>query len=560
MKDTIMQGNKRRASHHSSVWIDPALSSYFIAEPGERDAAVLEQPGDHHERRALADSARRNPTTPIPQRASALPPGSITVRPRYSRSFLAPAQEDDVARMKTLSPAMWEYESQDFQAGSSLSSLSLVDTSTLPNTQSRKSPREVDIDEVATLPSPLSPRKPVVVESAHVPQQHVVTIDEIDTIPPLSASHTIDVNTLDTLPPRAERPVPMNALVVAPRRMPAQPAARMSRAASSPSWTAGGAAQSPFARRIVERKGGKGFAWNGSAGSSYGRSPFRHPLDRLRWWLLRPKHIEYVLWIGGAFLLMLITAALVLAAAINLFWAMPGQPFTTQQIQTTGAPASGSTSQQGSATPLLTLNANEPLVAGQPLRLSGRGFTPNATIILTHDMGQPCQPPSVQANGQGAFTVTLDDSTWGAGLHRLFAQDSLSHRTLPITITLAAGPIGKHTTATPGAGTPTPGGVQSTPVYTSPTPIPTVKPTVTSTPSPVPTQTTPTPGITPTVSPATTATPGASSPSTAALDLAGQHVSIVPGGSWLWLLAMLGGSTALLMLAVAGLLVSRRRV
>jgi hypothetical protein len=30
-----------------------------------------------------------NPTTPIPRRASALPPGSIRVRPRYPRNYMA---------------------------------------------------------------------------------------------------------------------------------------------------------------------------------------------------------------------------------------------------------------------------------------------------------------------------------------------------------------------------------------------------------------------------------------------------------------------------------------
>jgi len=577
MKDKAMQGNKRRASQYSSVWIDPALSPYFTRKTDEQiqsEVSFLEHPLQHPAQSAPLlparapqnqsdpnSARRRNPTTPIPPRASAQPEGSITVRPRYSRASIHPAPESDIARMPTLPPTMWEYESSDFQAGSSLSSLSLVvDAPTIPDAPGTPG-RELTIEEIDTIP-PCKAR------------QHVLTIDEIDTIPERTAQQQgAGIGALDALPPQTRSSLPNNALMVLPTILPmsptSAPAASMALTDASPSWTAGGEAQSKYAQRIAERKGGKGIVWYGSQDVSAitrGRSPFRHPADRVRWWLLRPGHIEFVLWIGGTILLMIVTVALLLATAVNLFWGVPGLATTalTQGANTTsisGSPAGNTT------TMTLILNESSPLVAGQALRLRGQDFTPHAAITLTHDQGQPCQPDSTRADAQGAFSVTLDDSTWTAGAHRIVAQDVSSGRTASLTIMLAPNPIGKNTATTPTANTPTPvGGVQSTPVNTNPSPTPTPKPTATSTPSP-----TPTPGITPTVSPTagttpstqntgtpTSGPPGAASAASLSLDMAAQSSPIA--SSWLWLLLALGCSAALLMLGVVGLMRRRDRV
>ncbi len=595
MKDKAMQGNKRRASQYSSVWIDPALSPYFSRKTDEQnqsEVSFLEHPLQHPAQSAPLlparaslnlpepnSARRRNPTTPIPPRASAQPVSSITVRPRYSRASIYPAPESDIARMPTLPPTMWEYESSDFQAGSSLSSLSLVvDAPTIPDAPGTPG-RELTSDAIQTRPPAPMQRAALAIEEIDtIPplktRQHVLTIDEIDTIPARTAQQQgAGIGALDVLPPQTRSLLPNNALMVVPTILPmsptSAPAASMALTDASASWTAGGAAQSKYAQRIAERKGGKGIVWYGSQDVSAitrGRSPFRHPVDRVRWWLLRPGHIEFVLWIGGTILLMIVTVALLLATAVNLFWGVPGQATkaTTQGTNTTsisGSPAGHTT------TMTLILNESSPLVAGQALRLRGQDFSSRAAITLTHDQGQPCQPGSTRADAQGAFSVTLDDSTWTAGTHRVTAQDTSSGRAASLTITLAPGPIGKKPAATPAANAPTPvGGVQSTPVNSNPSPTP--KPTATSTPSPTPTQTTPTPGITPTISPTagttpstqntvtpTSGTPGAGNAASLSLDMAAQSSPIA--SSWLWLLLALGCSAALLMLGLVG--VMRRR-
>jgi len=604
MKDKAMQGNKRRASQHSSVWIDPALSLYFSRKAEEQNpnrTSFLEHPLHHPAQTAPslpahapqkqpgADNARRrNPTTPVPPRASAQPPGNITVRPRYSRGYTYPAPASDITRMPTLPPpTMWEYESPDFQAGSSLSALSLVvDAPTIPDAPVKRAQRAVEIAEHDTLPPPPTQRRELTIDEIQTippaparraelaieeidiipspkPRQHVVTIDEIDTIPERTGQGTV-YGASDTASSRAGN-LPGSALMSIPSVIPLSPTLAPTtsmQADASSSWTAGGAAQSRYAQRIAERKGGKGIVWYGSQDASTmtrGRSPFRHPADRLRWWLLRPGHIEFALWIGGTILLMVVTAALLLATTVSLFWSSPH--LATTQASSASTAAISSSPAGNTTTRTLILNESGPLVVGQALHLRGQGFTPRATIRLTHDQGQPCQPGSVQADTRGTFSVTLDDSTWTTGAHRVTAQDAVSGRAAALTITLAPDPIGKNTAATPtpAATTTTPvGGVQSTPVNAGPTATPTPRPTATSTPSP-----TPTPGITPTVSPTSgttpsTGTPGTNNPTSMSLDMAAQSAPI--RGSWLWLLIALGCSAALLMLGVVGAMRRRDRV
>lgn len=590
MKDKAMQGNKRRASQRSSVWIDPALSPYFSRKAEEQNAdrsSFLEHPL-HHPAQPGPDNARhRNPTTPIPPRASAQPPGSITVRPRYSRGYTSPAPESDITRMPTLPPpTMWEYESPDFQAGSSLSSLSLVvEAPTIPEAPVKRAQRAGEIAEHDTLPPPKTQKRELTIDErqtiAPAPVQRAeLAIEEIDTIPPLKPrQHVFTIDEIDTIPERAGQgaasapdtlspqtgSLPGSALMVVPSVIPLSPAlaptTSMTVADIATSWTAGGAAQSRYAQRIAERKGGKGIVWYGSQDASAitrGRSPFRHPADRVRWWLLRPGHMEFALWIGGTILLMVVTATLLLATTVSLFWASPHPNATTGANST--RTTSISSSPAGSTTNrTFILNESGPLVAGQALHLRGQGFTPRATIRLTHDQGQPCQPGSAQADARGAFSVTLDDSNWAPGAHRVTAQDTLSGHSAALTITLAPNPIGKNTAATPAAPTSTStpvGGVQSTPVNAGPSPTP--RPTVTSTPSP-----TPTPGITPTVSPTSgttpsTGTPGTNNPNGMSLDMAAESAPLT--GSWLWLLSALGCSAALLMLGVVGVMRRRNQV
>lgn len=592
-----MQGNKRRASQHSSVWIDPALSPYFTRKADEQNAnepSFLKHPQQHP---ALPDpnNARRHPTTPIPPRASAQPAGSITVRPRYSRGYAQPTPESDVTRMPTLPPpTMWEYESPDFQAGSSLSSLSLVvDAPTVPNAPIKRSHNTVEIAERDTQP-PLTQRRELTIDeiktiSPTPAQRAELTIEEIDTIPPLKPrQHICTIDEIDTIPEHSGRGlhpntpdpssprtgnIPGSALMVVPSVLPLSPAlaptTSLTLADASSSWTAGGASHSRYAQRIAERKGGKGVVWYGSQDLSAitrGRSPFRHPADRVRWWLLRPGHMEFALWIGGTILLMVVTVALMLAAAVSLFWA-PSHPTAALPANSVHTTATSKSPVANSTNMTLLLNGSGPFVAGQPLGLRGQGFMPGTKITLSHDQGQPCQPDSVQADKHGAFSVTLDDSNWESGVHLVTARDIASGHTAALTITLAPNPIGNKTAATPAATAPaTGGGVQSTPVNAGPTTTPTPQPTAASTPSPTPA--TPTPGVTPTISPTSgttpstgtpsTGTPGTNSPNSMSLDMTAQSAPFV--GSWLWLLIALGCSASLFMLGLVGVMRRRDRV
>ncbi len=96
--------------------------------------------------------ARRTPpTTTIPPRASAYPTDVVKVRPRYPRTYVGTGiLERDVTRIPTMPPtaAIWQYETPQYEAESSLSSLSLaISEATRVHNPS--------IDELDTSPPPL---------------------------------------------------------------------------------------------------------------------------------------------------------------------------------------------------------------------------------------------------------------------------------------------------------------------------------------------------------------------------------------------------------------------
>lgn len=108
-------------------------------------------------RRVPASTASTAPlTTTIPPRASAHPSDVVKVRPRYPRAYSSTETlERDVTRIPTMPPtaAIWQYETPQYEAESSLSSLSLA------------------ISEATRL--------------------HSQTIDELDTSPPLPDHPTL---------------------------------------------------------------------------------------------------------------------------------------------------------------------------------------------------------------------------------------------------------------------------------------------------------------------------------------------------------------------------------
>jgi len=512
---------------------------------------------------------------------------------------------------------MWQYESPQFEAESSLSSLSLViETPTQPQPISAQSLLELplpidrptiqspkpskhstDIDEIDTQPRQLSPAA-----------SRTVDIDEIDTQPhkhKQNTQHVIDIDEIDTLSPRIvasvaprssaslvpTHPVPSPTPSPTPVRLTMSPTAASNvLAASAPteqvvsiaepsSWTAGGLRESAYARRIADRSKVR------KPKPTMSATPTMHALDHVRWWLLHPGRLEGLLWLGGTLLLITVTFALLIVSAISFSWMSPGtQSGTASSLTTTtGVPTSIPTVITSHGLTLILENA-QLLVPGQPIQLRGEGFSPRGHVTFIDEKNQPLlaqatQANTIEADQHGMFAVTLTTSTWAAGAHHIFVRDVITGHIADIPIMLDAGPFGKNATATvpPGA-TPTvptgQGGFFPTPVNSTPAPI---TPTVSSsTPTPAPTQVkptaTPTVGITPTITPGTTPTvgttpspissPGASGQSNSTIGTAGitglgSDSSNSTFSPWSWLL-IAGYSLAMLLFGLTALLRKRQ--
>ncbi|MBA2681550.1 MAG: hypothetical protein H0U76_24520 [Ktedonobacteraceae bacterium] len=111
-----------------------------------RDSRGRFLPGEY------SPAARRAPAPPIttvPPRASAHPSDVVKVRPKYPRTYSnVETLERDVTRIPTMPPppAIWQYETPQYEAESSLSSLSLA----ISEATRLRSPA---IDELDTRPS-----------------------------------------------------------------------------------------------------------------------------------------------------------------------------------------------------------------------------------------------------------------------------------------------------------------------------------------------------------------------------------------------------------------------
>jgi hypothetical protein len=374
---------------------------------------------------------------------------------------------------------------------------------------------------------------------------------------------------------------------------------RLNTPTNSSSWTAGVASESVYARRIAEPS-------DSSDRRKQKHSAGFHPLDRLRWWLLHPGRIEFLLWLGGTILLMSVTFIFMLVTMVNFMRVIP--PGLQYGTISSSWPAGSGNSPTSAATSVaahgltITLLSNGPLVPGQALHVEGRGFSPHGTVTFTDEKKQPMLnldsgSNSAQADAHGAFAATLNDTAWKPGHHLVIVRDAVSGRVVELPITLAAGLIGKKATPTTsptqhsgGTASSTatvssgPGGfptaVITTPVSAK-TPTPT--PTKTATPTPTPTQIvtpTPTAGITPTPTVAITPSPtiGASSGSAGSTPVPTTSPSTGNTGSqlladnvgsislhgygdfdgWLWLL-IVGYGFAMLMLGLAGIVRKRPR-
>ena len=585
-----------------SVWIDPAVSAFLLdGQDGQVDyTQSILQPRSQQPKKpqSISSPPHKGLVTPIPARASAQHPNNVKVRPKYYATHGRPNQQydRDITRIPTYpQPTMWQYESSDFEVESSLATLSLIiDAPTHP--ESSFSPKLTDrlpyLDEVDTL---------------SVPKKQTTDIDEVDTDPHRHVSRQVEIDEIDTLPGKGQsnrslvsiNSAPEVALAPASRVL---PTARNAVASMDPgrlalasevtdpsSWTAGNASGSPYARRIAERPEGAR------------RARSLHPIDHLRWWLLHPGRLEFILWLGGTIVLLSVTFSLLLASAISLSWFAPGSRNGSLPLfggsgntsPVTSSPAPTNTMTNGKLS--LSLNNTEPLIPGQPLHLHGQGFSRLGIVVFTDENKQPLfeldsQINSIKADVHGSFFVTLSDTGWISGTHHVVASDVATHTSIDFLVILAAGPFGKSATPTPAAPSagltatatttngpgafPTAGvtpTVQPRPtaVTTQPVPTPTQQPTPTPTATPIVTPTatpgdTPTVGITPTTGANGSFFNGGSNsigPSAAASIGQSNHLSHVDSNflsSWSWLL-ILGYILAMFMLGIAGVLHKRRR-
>jgi hypothetical protein len=543
--------------------------------------------------------AKSNPPTPIPRRASALPPGAIRVRPKYPRRYNVP-QEEDVTRIPTMpQPTMWQYETPNYDAESSLSSLSLVVSEASPVVS------DLHVDELETLPP--SPRRTAPLPDeiyGPIAEEHVrrgLDISEIDTHPPVptrparsltlpnptaSASSDLDaIAQADT--------IQHNAVTVA--ATPAVPAARPRPTyymeGAQTSWTAGSGANSAYARRIAQR----------DRRALYLRSLNPHPVDHARWWLLYPGRLEFLLWLAGTLLLLGVTAILLVSGALSLGMLNVSRPGDLQAVPLvkSAAPCNNAPVQQGahctstgSLAPLqLIMLSNASLTGGTPVRLRGEGFSPGGVVNFTCYTNHPCRPDSLHADAQGEFTVALmpgDGSAWTPGHHHIIAYDVKSKRSVSLGLLLSSNPAGDTATSTPASsssasstsadGSTNQSGSVPTSVNQTPAPLPSITPTVQmkpAKPTPLPVATrrpsTPTPqptvGITPTVSSTSTVTPAPTATRNATSDLAASQTlslhtayqqPLIPD-IWLWLF-FVGYALAMALLGAAGVLHRRRFV
>lgn len=434
---------------------------------------------------------RSNPITPIPPRASAWlaqssPGGQF--RRAHAPKLDRPSR-DPKAQARS---ASWQHNSPRYEAASSLSSLSLIiaETPTAPPRTARRTSHETGelqhIDEIDTLPPAPGKHSAIPTPGSQVVTSGSLALSRDKSVLPDTALlvtgnahpdslHHIDE--IDTLPERSKAP---SRATVPSRKAPV----------SAASWTA----------RLAS-------AADSQPGKNHYVQDF-HLLDRLRWWFLRPGHIEFLLWLAGLILLFSITFLLLLATVFSA--TLPGR-------QTSGNLPSSATSNVSatattppvSSSPHLTLPGKTLLAPGAQLQLQGQGFWPGSTVTFLLDSRWPLLDQSQQAawtraDASGRFSVTLwlgQGPGWSPGPHQIFAHDMNSDHQATVSVTILQ---------------PTPTPVASNPgAYPTPPARPTAPPM----------QATPTQGITPSPAPSPTPTASPTTPAATATTTQGQGAS-----------------------------------
>ena len=549
----------------TSVWIDPAVYG-FPHTSSRRNPPQVSQEKKWQSARELTQSRRHpNPNTPIPQRASAQPsnaaPGSTVNQHRRQNDATCSVEKQRKANYRG-TPGMVP-ESSALQHVQKNSSVWEYETP-VPQASISSPPNAFLISEEATRPE-------LIAHQAKVTQR-LQSIDEITTVPPGNRDSSISNS-------RSLIPVDVQYDLTTFHRSDQNNAQLdLYQDAALTSWTAGGSSKSSQARLISSRRRRK---------SPHIAVSF-NPIDRLRWWLLRPGRIEFVLWLGGTILLVAVTCVLLFVTAFSFEWITPGfvNPATTNTLGTSTELGQQSTT-VATGKMVLTLIDKGPILPGQSIDLRGQGFSPlghirflfDGTLQLFDQNGQSL----TQANAHGAFVTTLvlgNNLPWRSGPHFIKAQDITSKRIIKLPITLSPAPIGKGTPNTPVPSYPpgvTPPGVTPIPIVPGgqPTPVGQTPVPVTPTPHPVtPTPTvgttpivTPTLGPSPTVVPSVGTTPGVTTTASTAtgsglgnaLDITGDvylSKQLIHLSPWVWL--MIGCyCLSMMLLGIAGVLHKR---
>ncbi len=492
-------GFSTKAPTGTSVWIDPAVYGLPHSSSQKQPRQVSQETKRRYIRQLPQARRHPNPNTPIPPRASAqssnATPGSIVKQYNSQKNTSSGLDKkrkadhrgashytfDTSAQAETAEKfTVWEYETSAIQASSSLSDLSFM------------------ISEKPTQPE---------LETRGKVTRRLPRVDEIATNPPQNVNHSISVSKslVPVISQHGVSPFPIadqdsiNILI--------------SQEVDANSWTAGNASRSSHAQLISSR----------SRRKNSRMVVHLNPIDRVRWWLLRPGHIEFILWLGGTVLLVAVTCVLLLVTAFSFEWVTPGFINTASTNTLRTSTGSGQQSTVVTTPKLVLIRIDKgPILPGQSIALHGQGFSHLGHIRFLFDgtqqlFDQNGQYASTQANAQGVFTTSVVLGTnlpWNPGLHSINAQDLATKRMATLHIILSPAPIGKGITSTPvpsyppyatppvvtpipsvTSGQPTP--VGQTPVPVTPTPHPvTPTPTSTSTSTPTPTSTstsTPTP-------------------------------------------------------------------
>ncbi len=548
----------------TSVWIDPAV--YRLSSAHSQHHQIFQGKKGKPSRYKPQAHYHPNPITPIPPRASAQSSNAANgsnvdsqKKPNNTTSNLNKPRgvvykEPPVRITKTpahsaapMNPTVWEYVLSTLESSASASAT------------------QICITEEPTQPE-------IKVQSKET--RHLTYIDEITTIPPSTKYHSeessrslvplssqFDVTTSHRSDPIGMQHVPPSEV-------------------DAVSWTAGDAAQSTHARLISSRGKRK----------SHHMVVSLNPFDRLRWWLLRPGHIEFILWLGGTVLLVAVTCILLFVTAFSFEWITPGFNNQVSSNQSGSTLGQGSKSTGSAESGIVLIRLDKGLILpGQTIELRGEGFSHGAHIRFLFDHTQQLfdqngQSNSTQANAQGVFTASVvlgSNLPWHPGPHIINAQDLITMTMATLHIVLSPSPIGKGVSSTPmpsyppnttpTALTPIPTVVGSQPTAVGQTPVP-VTPTpkpVTPTPGTTPVIT-PTPATSPTVVPSVGTTPGVTTTTGTtggsglwnALDNAGGNMyfskQLTHINPWVWLMIACYG-LSMILLGLAGVLHKRHQ-